>query len=330
MNTVDPDDWKAATTQAKEVIGKSTDLIAKKTAAETSFKETKDIGDRLVGNVEGRLRWLELLKAIDAVLPTEDDPANRPDDITARKELYISNMECQYVEDVATWFGGVKDYYQGPKGAKPAASGDAAAVVPAGQPPAAAAAGQANAGTAATAPASPGAAPAAAGEGATGAGPTGNGWIIKLEGRHYHNDSKKFGMNEIGEEYLRKTLIDGLMNGKVTLPTADRKGVEKVSMKELGISFPVLWKPGKVETVLIDNPKLGAPTDRNAAAAVQQALHPGGVVPVGDADTKISVPEFKFNVQFCWQPKLPTNALAEKEKLKGDNPPVAATATPNP
>jgi hypothetical protein len=173
-------------------------------------------------------------------------------------------------------------------------------------------------------PAAPagGAAPptgASSSEGTTG-GPKDAGYIIKIEGYHFHNDAKKFAMSEIGEEYLRKTLIDGLENGKVTLPTADRMGTEKVSMKELGIGYPVLWKPEKVEIVQIDNPKY-------AGGAVGASGNPA---PADENAAKISVPQFKFNVQFCWQPKLPSKRLDAKMKAEKDKGSATDTAATNP
>ncbi len=330
MNTVDPGVWKSAETQAQNVIGESARLNSEKQAADNSFKEIKEIGDHLVGNVEGRLRWLELLKAIDEVLPTDDPAKERPENVTLRKELYITNIECQYVDDVSTWFEGVKKYYHGPENADASKAGDAPAPAPVATPPAQ---GGVNSPFGTSPPPSGGLAmnnmanptpPAATSssdsEGGAAFGPKDKGWIVKIEGYHFHNDSKKFPMSEIGEEYLRKTLIDGLQNGKVTLPTPDRKGSEKVTMKELGISFPVLWKPEKVENVLIDNPKAGSGTVGGG--------YQGGTA--GEQESKISVPQFKFNVQFCWQPKLPHERQADKEQSETDiaAAPDAAAANP--
>jgi type IV pilus assembly protein PilM len=328
MNTVDDDVWKPATQEAKTVLDLSSDLNSKKTAAETSYKETKDIGDRLIGNVEGRLRWLELLKAIDTVLPTDGPMSERPDDVKDRKELYITNMECQYTEDVSTWATAASSH--DPEIAKQSAAGDATspATAPAPTPPPANDAK--SAGGSVTAPpanaaTSPAATEAAAGsEGGPANGPTGKGWIIKLEGYHFHNDPDKFGMGNIGEEYVRKTLIAGLMNGQVTLLNADRNGTETVSMKELGISYPVLWDPQQVENAIIENPKAGAGTAHAPIA--------GGPVgaPAGDTDATIQVKRFKFKVLFCWQPKLPHERQAEKLKAEKEKPATtdAAAATP--
>ncbi len=72
---------------------------------------------------------------------------------------------------------------------------------------------------------------------------------MKLEGYHYHNNA---GDNS-GAQYVRNTLIDNLLNAKVELP--NDKGVpEAVSMQELGITYPVLMNPKKLEDEEIDNP----------------------------------------------------------------------------
>ncbi len=63
----------------------------------------KKIGDSLVSNIEGRVSWLELLKAINESLP-QDDPNKVPDKIWDRNEVHITNLECQQVDDLAKWF----------------------------------------------------------------------------------------------------------------------------------------------------------------------------------------------------------------------------------
>ena len=50
------------------------------------------------------------------------------------------------------------------------------------------------------------------------AGPKGPGWIVKLEGCHYHNDMQNAGSN-FGAQYVRNTLIENLLNAKVKLPS---------------------------------------------------------------------------------------------------------------
>jgi hypothetical protein len=316
------------------VSDKSGSLKSEYDAAKKSLDDTKLIGSHLVVNVEGRLRWLELLKAIDEALPF-DDPKKEPEDITERRTLYVTNVECQFAEDVSSWFTGVNKFYIGPetagKSSGDAATGDAAIPSAAAQPAAAPLNAGMNAapmgmnaapmgGMNATQPkggmtmAQPTAAPdSGGGEASSGNGPQGAGWIVKIEGYHYHNSSK-FGNDDIGEEYIRNTLINGLQNGTVTLPTADRQKTEPVSMKELGISFPVLWKPEIMDKVTIPDPKSSSTAD--AAPAVGGVGLAGGRAPTaaGGETGMITVKRFKFNVQFCWQPKLPSKRQEIKEK----------------
>ena len=136
MNSVDANSWKSATEQADGVIAQSTSLKSEASTAESSFKSTDQIGQNLVGNVERRIRWLELMKAIDQCLPPHKNPnakqaaaaagaknANAPEmKITDREEVHVKNLECQYSDDVSSWFSLVKPWYKGPDpGAQPGA-----------------------------------------------------------------------------------------------------------------------------------------------------------------------------------------------------------------
>jgi type IV pilus assembly protein PilM len=320
MNSVAGSDWDAAVKQAEDVVRQNNDLTSQKSAAESSYQETKTIGERLAGNVERRLSWLELFKAIDAALPAEADP--RPDDVTMRKELYVTNIECQQTEDLAGWFGGVSKNYKpelkvkepAPANNAQAATGDpAASNFPATGMPAP---NTTPANTTAVGNGGGTPAPVGGGEVAATGGPTGKGWIVKIEGYHYRNDRRTVpDVNDIGVDYIYKTLISNLMNGKVTLPTADRKGREEIKISDLGISYPVLWKPENPEDDKIDDP------------AAPQA-NPGE--PDANRDKKITVKKQKFLVMFCWQPKLPHDRLAEQEKKKAENVGGANAAPPAP
>lgn len=318
LGTVDANSWKpaedAANQLAKDVSKAKTDA----STAEAAFKETDLTGQHLVGNVEGRIRWLELLKALNACLPsgvdrkpTDKDPLDVK--IALRKELHITNLECQWMEDVAPWYENNKQYDE------------------AAPKPAAPAAGATDATGAAPAPA-PGAATGAPGaEGAEGAtGPKGPGWIISLSGHHYHNADR----NNQGPQYIRKTLLANLRNGKVKLPASDPDGGAEVTMKEFGISYPLFVNPLKIESELIANPyadkdapvKLGGDAMLGGLGASKPKAVSAGVPDPTSAT--ISVPRFDFNVQFCWQPKTPTMRLAEKKAAEKKAKEAAAAAAP--
>ena len=77
----------------------------------TQFDEIVTTGKNLVSNVEGRLLWLEMLKALDAALPKDTRPAEErketAEDVTARNELHIMSMDCEWTDEVGTWYAAV-------------------------------------------------------------------------------------------------------------------------------------------------------------------------------------------------------------------------------
>ena len=217
--------------------------------------------------------------------------ANAPEmKITDREEVHVKNLECQYSDDVSSWFSLVKQWYKGPdpgaqSGAAPAAASAAADAAPAAALPSG----------------------DQSGDQASISGPKGPGWIVKLEGYHFHNDMEKYPYDS-GAQFIRRTLLDNLLNMEVELPNKDRDGkdiMEKVSMQDVGITYPVLVNPRGVEEQEIDNPMAG---------------ESGGAK--GESPSKIRVPRFDFTVQFCWQPKSPSERREEKKKEAEKAPPT--------
>jgi len=307
MKSVDKGEWKSAVEKADSIASDSGRLKSEADAAKSSFQSTDQIGQHLVGNVEGRIRWLELMRAVNQCLSrneaaagtsakdTEEAPKNTDSnalakEITDRDELHIVNLECQYCEDVSTWFSGVKQWYHGP---------DVAA--------------QSGGGSAEASPAAPADAPATGDQSdnqANLAGPKGSGWIVKLEGYHFHNNMQK---SDIGALYVQKMLIDKLLNSKVKLPNGDGDKEEAVSMRELGITYPVLvGNPKRVEDYPVDNPY---------ASAESGAGGPRITNPVSDTSAgQITLRRFNFVVHFCWQPKSYSERRAVLDEAKKAQP----------
>ena len=196
------------------------------TTAKTDFDHVKEMGARLSGIEPRRLMWVELTKAVSDSLPRDADAprplgAAKPEELqamlTKSKRIEIDRVDCEHFTKLEDWFADVKDRYEGPDAAAPAA-GAVAGANPAG------AAG------------APGDAPAA-----PGSGPTGDGWVVQLVGHHYHNQDPT---NE-GAQYVRNTLLRNLMDKPIMIPDKDGKLVQ-FSPKELGISYPVLTSASKV------------------------------------------------------------------------------------
>jgi type IV pilus assembly protein PilM len=371
--TVARDLWGQAEQQADSLTSEKQLLLSRHSEANGKFTSTDQIGQHLVGNVEGRLRWLELLKAIDVCLPSEsqrppvrpeaagaaasttdktDSPKDKADQaklIAARHELHITSLECQHVDDASTWYAAVKSYEQAPADteAKPGAA-------------------------AATEPPAPGAP----------AGPTGPAWIVRLTGYHYHNAGRK---DQVGAQFVRTTLVNALRTKAIKLPLGDgTAALEDVSLKDLGITYPVLVRPPALYEVNLPDPNAdgaagsGAPglagrpqggfapgpagptggmgmgpigprggmmpgmgrgmppgmgrgmmpgMGRGMPPGMGRGLPPGmpsrpGGAPGGAPATPgaVHLLQFDFDVQFCWQPKTPSE---RREAKKG---PAAAPA----
>ena len=345
LGTVAVDRWKPAESEAGRVIGEAGRLDSEHGQALNEFKSIDEIGQHLVSNVEGRVRWLELLKAVNACLPKSEVPPTSGEDeaaaasgendkkpkdwvkeISDREELYITNLDCQRTEDVSEWYSGVKQWDEtapmetendggfADPGAAPA---PASSPAPMGVP-----ATPGNPGGFGGGPAGFGG-PSGSGDSGGGFGespsygPKGPGWIIRICGHHYHNKDRK---NQ-GAQYVRNTLIENLRVRKVELPIGEGGEMKEVTMEELGIGYPVLVEQ-KVEEYEVPNPN--ADTGATALGGMGGMPGLGGIGgrpgalagPRNDASVPdvIKLDRCDFVVHFCWQPDPPD------EELESENP----------
>lgn len=334
-NSVAEDKFKTAIAQADTVAGEAGNQKSGYEAAFNDFKQTNELGAGLVGNVDGRLLWLELLKALNQCLPSDPED-KKPDDIMDRNEIHISSLDCEWYTDLGTWYSsGVGDAIKelaksappvapaapvapavapaavadpnNPAAAAPAVPGaegaaaadPAAAAVPADP----AAAGGVPADPAAAAAGQPPADPALAAAPVEDPGPKGEGWVIELEGYHYHNK------NSEGIGFVRDTLVKNLRDKVVTLVGADGKE-EKIPLKDLGIGYPVIVRQsGGIRDREIPDPNY----DPNAKPAADGAPN---------VQKMLKLREFTFTLQFAWQP----TPLSKREEIKAERAKAAAPA----
>ncbi|MEQ8836131.1 MAG: type IV pilus assembly protein PilM, partial [Lacipirellulaceae bacterium] len=102
---------------ADRVAQKAGGFESERSATRTAFEEIQTLNDDLVSNVEGRLAWLELTKAINAALPRDKRPVEErketADDIMSRQEIHIKAMDQQFFEDInAEWYANVEEVYK--------------------------------------------------------------------------------------------------------------------------------------------------------------------------------------------------------------------------
>lgn len=316
-NSVRKDKFDPDVQTADAVAKTSTDLKTAYSAEIEEKTKTEQIGNVLVSNIEGRLLWLEVLKAINGALPFDEKPV---EDVHQKNEVHILSIQCQKVTDLAVWwaeYGVWKPKQEGEEpvvAAKPPADANAA-------PPA-----DANAVPPADAKAAPPADPSAAADpnaAPPAGGPAGEGWVFKILGYHYHNRVEDRPL--IAAEYVRRTFIDNLERD-FDLPAVGMKERETLSAKDLGIGYAVLFNPGEIlpqfvldEDAIAEMEKAAAPGAAKPKPAVPPRLQPGQN---NELWTK-ELQRFDFELQFCWQEKP-----AKKREEERNNKPAAAQAAP--
>ncbi|MBN1910427.1 MAG: pilus assembly protein PilM [Pirellulales bacterium] len=306
MGTVSKDRFGTAEGRAGSVSRESSRLKSEESAVISDFDNTDLIGQHLIGNVDNRVVWLELLRAINECLPHEDAAKRQEIPYGKRRELHFESIECEKTEQLENWYAGVKPWVQPSDNEKKA---EDAATPPADDPY--------------------GSADAAQGP----TGPTGPGWIVRLTGYHYYNynfqDPEAGAPKGKGDtRFVNDMFIKALKESTVSLPKAteekdnakvaegQEKPKEVVTMEELGVKYPVLipmgngkpyWKAVSVEG------------DGNGPAM------PGGMPPMmggmpgmpgGDQNKQIQLLRFDFQVEFAWTPTPPTKRLDIKTKAE--------------
>ena len=323
LSTVDESKWATAEQQADGVIAKSDGFKSGKAAAEGKFNTVGQTGHNLTENGEGRIVWLEVLKAINQCLPGDSDIENRPEDPSMRTQIFLEGVECQKIDDVAVWFNMQKEWYEPPTGAggeDTAAGEDDAEAADAGE----------------------------------GTGPTGPGWIFRLTGYHFHNQETPRAGYSQHAQFVRETLMHNLLNTKIMLPKVDEDGEEEVTLAELGISHPLLINPGRPHPVAVSKGRLGASRTGSIGAGGEMGMMPDGMDTGGmemagmemagdsrngsaggvpgrpnpeeeEKEKPIDLLRFDFDVQFAWVKTPPSarhgaapDAASEVEEMLGE------------
>jgi type IV pilus assembly protein PilM len=321
-----------------------TDLVSK-------FDTLTKTGENLQSNVDGRLLWLELLKAIDAALPKDERPIDQrketAEDVTQRPELHITAMDCEHFADISQWYSGVERYYEARKKQQsaPAADGpangaaaEAVDTAQGGPSPAeggatpidetAPAAEQQAADPVADAAVDATATDASGSESGDETWQSQPGWVIQLDGYHFFNSDK----NTEGAQFIFDTFFKNLEESTVSLPDGPNRNLIDVPIADLGIHHPVVITDLRIQEL----PYFPEATDEDAsqlqsrrAMAMENARPEPGVAAVPGDEVKQPPKEWKlrrydFRIQFCWQP-VPRGKRLEKQAEKQNLSDTAAT-----
>jgi type IV pilus assembly protein PilM len=331
---------KSAISGAKSAVDEANKFATDHTALTAKFDEITAIGHNLQRNVDGRLLWLELFKAIDAALPKDPRPvAERkelPEDVAQRPELHIESMDCEYYPDLAPWYTSIQNLYI--PSTKPAPAPAAGAAPEEGGEPSEAAAEVAEAAPAEEiAPAEPpldttmDATAAETGPDPTGVvpatGQSGPGWVIQLRGYHLHNSlpDQKVEVGDEAQQFIINTFFKNLETGTVKLPDGENGEPVDVPIAELGIRYPVVVTQVKTKTVQY-LPESGETTPGGMPPAPLMEGGRGlpGRTSTGEPEQKIwKLRQYDFIIQFAWQ-QQPRGHRIEKMAKRAEAAPSTA------
>ncbi len=268
---VEEPDMKTAISNSGNVVSQASNYETRHSELTAKYEELAGFRRNLRSNVDGRLLWLELMKAVDAALPKSDVEIPLDEltatDVSNMEQLHIDRVECEYTPDVSQWYAGADRVYK-----------ESIGLVVDDTPPPATAAEAAEADGGATADGEAPVDPAGddslapnedvaaddgfideslaedssfAEEGETG--PTGTGWIIEISGYHFHNSNPNDPNNNISRDneaaqFVRKTFLKKLEEGSVMLPDSEGQ-IVPVTMDDLGIQYPILISRNLPRTV---------------------------------------------------------------------------------
>ncbi|MFM7292200.1 MAG: type IV pilus assembly protein PilM [Planctomycetia bacterium] len=246
-----------------------------------------------------RFETLDMLRALQSLLPRDEGEAI-PENPADRHELHIERLDCQYFPDLSAWFTSVQQQWAethigdeppAERQADPGAEGGVAAQE--GQPPSEQAEGEATEGE--QSEKQPAFSP-----------PAGAGWIVELQGYHYHNEDRH--KPSEGAQFLRETLVKNLLGGqdgeevRVTVSTGPLAGKE-VGVRELGIGYPVIIESSSIKKVRIPVANPVANVNVPGQAMPPAARLPGGENPEANVPQDLVLKRYDFVLQFCWQPR---------------------------
>lgn len=231
------------------------------------------------------------------------NPAEFP--FAGRKEIYVDHLESMYHSDLAVWFEEVKDVYA--RQTAETISGGAA-VPSAGDEEGDVVEEEEEIDPWSTDEVANGSSNALSGK---------RGWVIELQGHHFHNfEGDASVLSDL--DYVRSTILKELSKGEVKLPDGTYK------FSDLGVTFPTVvradermtekfieFDPAEARKAL--NGQFGGMGPGGGGREMAAMMGGTANKQLGNGETTFNAKLFTFVVQMAWEPRSP-----EERKLARD------------
>jgi type IV pilus assembly protein PilM len=289
---------------------------------EAQLTYLNEMGTEVSGNAESRLKWLEVIRVINDVVPRPDFPDGKvlsPKELpfVDRKDIHVTEVETKFFEDLSTWWSTplLATRYREELRNWVELTGEK--LRPEEEEAMQAAAEESL--LMSTSSETSGSYGTSSSFEAPAGGPEGQGWVIQLSCYHYHNDIDRIGFE--GSDHVRRIMTTAFRNSKVKLPIgSDENGnpiYDEFTMQEMGIDYPFLLNDVRPREVEIANPDFDPDVYQeaienrtNTATSRRDELRDadGNLV---DLPTLI-VRKHEFIYQFVWK----ENTLSERLKAR--------------
>ncbi len=331
---VHPDLWEPAMAAAGNTKSTSDSKISEDKTQVNQVELLKRIGAEVSGSSDRRLLWMELLDGLFQSLNRSDgfDPRAMPSPTEVpydeRTDIHVTKLDSKYYEDLSTYLTeDIVRLYEEDKKTRLERLG---LLEPA---PEDGAEDSADTTTAATGT-------------AFGDGDEGNsGWVIQIDGFHYHNGQRYAATGDERRDYVLKTLVHTLETGSVTLPAGIDTDEVEFTYQELGVSNPFIISDKHLKDHQEPNPEyrqaMGS-AGGDAGYGMVGGPGMGGSPGTGygtsggsrkntdsDIPPTFPAPKYMFKLQLIWREKPLTERLEAKKKAEEEAAAAAAAAEEN-
>jgi len=120
LESVNRGDYGEAAKRSESVSSRSSKLTGDAKASADEFMKTDNVGKNLTGSVEGRIIWLEFLKALNTALPVDQNSwdaqltgnaEERAKTISRQNRIYITSFDTLKISDAGPWWEKVKENF---------------------------------------------------------------------------------------------------------------------------------------------------------------------------------------------------------------------------
>ena len=276
----------------------------KETDAElkTKLDRLNLLGKELYSASEDKTTWLEIKSAIFSALPKDDsirqsrtaDPLKNP--YSQREELFIDHIETQYFQDLNTWREKTKVNYDAMWEANDITEFISEITLDKKKQ--------------------------------EKTSPEGDllkdkaGWVIEIQGHHYHNTPQQVVDRDAGRSFLVRTFLKKLVEDSVTFPGAEDAivGGGEFKFTDFGIYYPTIVASGFQNGYTISLANASSTSDDSDDAddgdesTTEREEDTGETVIQSAKGTTIQLRRYDFVIQMAWIPRSPGERVEMRDE----------------